>query len=159
MTDQPPRDDDPAAGLVSALAANGFPRMPAAVLMALMTSEDGALTAEQLGERLGASPAAVSGAVRYLETVTMIQRHRRPGSRKFEYELPHHPWFTASIAKNELYGVMARMADDAAGRLGPVAAARMDEMADFFRFVQARLPRVLDEWNAERAADGATSPN
>ena len=154
MSEQP-RDDDPTAGLVSALAANGFPRMPAAVLMAIMASEEGALTAEQLGERIGVSAAAVSGAVRYLETVTMIQRHRRPGSRKFEYELPDHPWFTASIAKNELYGVMARMADDAAGRLGPKATLRMEERADFFRFVQQRLPRVLDEWNAERGAGGA----
>ena len=153
MTDAP-RDEDPTAGLVSALAANGFPRMPAAVLMAIMTSEDGALTAEQLGERIGVSAAAISGAVRYLETVGMVHRHRRAGSRRFEYELPSHPWYTASIEKSELYAVMARMADDASTRVGPNAAARLDEMADFFRFVQRRMPAVLAEWNEHRDAIG-----
>jgi predicted transcriptional regulator len=151
MTDQPPRDDDPTAGLVSALAANGFPRMPAAVLMALMATEDGALTAVQLGERLGVSAAAISGAVRYLETVNMVHRHRRAGSRRFEYELPADAWYTASIAKNELYGLMARMADEAGAQVGPRAAERLDEMAEFFRFVQGRLPEVLVEWNEDRA--------
>lgn len=152
MTDvaSPPPGDDPAAQLVSALAANGFPRMPAAVLMAIMTSEAGSLTAEQLSEQLGVSAASVSGAVRYLETVSMIHRHRRPGTRRFEYELPAHSWYTASMEKNEMYVVMARMADYAAARVGPQARERLEEMAEFYRFLQARLPLVLDEWNAQR---------
>ena len=154
MTDAP----DPAASLVSALSANGFPRMPAAVLMAIMTSEAGSLTAEQLAASLEVSPAAVSGAVRYLETVGMIHRHRRPGTRRFEYELPAHPWYTASIEKNELYVAMARMADDAAGKLGPNARERMEEMADFFRFLQGRLPLVLEEWKAQRLPGNPEEP-
>lgn len=154
MTDAAPRTpgDDPAAQLVSALAANGFPRMPAAVLMAIMTSEAGSLTAEQLSEQLGVSAASVSGAVRYLETVSMIHRHRRPGSRRFEYKLPAHSWYAASMEKNELYVVMARMADYAAERVGPKARQRLEEMAEFYRFLQERLPGLLDEWNDQRGS-------
>jgi len=146
-----PPVDDPRAPLVSAFAANGFPRMPAAVLVALMASEEGYLTAEQLATELGASPAAISGAVRYLGVVNMVTRHRLPGERRYVYELPEHAWYTASLSKNELYVVMARVAESSAKSLGPRGAARMEEMAGFFRFLQARLPAVLDEWTAARA--------
>jgi predicted transcriptional regulator len=142
--------EDPLAPIVSAFAANGFPRMPAAVLVAIMASEDGYLTADQLASELGASAAAISGAVRYLGIVGMVQRHRAPGSRRYVYELPAHAWYTASLSKNDLYVLMAQVAESSATSLGPKGAERMREMADFFRFLQARLPAVLDEWRATR---------
>ena len=122
----------------------------AAVLVAIMASEDGFLTADQLAAQLGASPAAISGAVRYLGVVNMIHRHRVPGSRRYVYELPEHAWYTASLAKNDLYVVMARVAESSVASLGPRGAERMQEMANFFRFLQERLPAVLDEWTARR---------
>lgn len=138
--------DDPRAPLVSVFAAAGFPRMPAAVIVALMASEDGFMTAEQLASELGASPAAISGAVRYLGVINMVARHRLPGDRRFVYELPEHPWYTGSLVKNELYAVMSRVAESTARSLGPKGAARVEEMAEFFRFLQSRIPAVLDEW-------------
>lgn len=139
--------DDPVAQAVSALAANGFPRLPAAVLMTLMTSEEGELTAELLAERTQSSPAAISGAVRYLATIGMVRRHVLPGSRRYVYELPEHPWYTASLGKNDVYEVMISLARKAAGDLGPRGAAQLSEMAEFFEFLKVRLPQVLDEWN------------
>ncbi len=138
--------DDPVAQMVSALAANGFPRMPASVLMTIMVSEEGVLTAEELSEKLGASPAAISGAVRYLSTVGMIHRHRLTGSRRYAYELPAHAWYTASLEKTDLYQVIIRLARRAVPTLGPRGAERVQEMADFFRFLEQRLPQVLQEW-------------
>lgn len=152
MTDAPRSPgDDPAAQLVSALAANGFPRMPASVLMAIMTGEEDSVTAEQLAERLGASPAAISGAVRYLSTVGMIHRHRIPGSRRFAYQLPDDDWYAASFHNGDLYALIVRLAENAARDLGPNGAAKVAEMAEFFRFLQARLPQVLEEWTELRA--------
>ena len=145
--------DDPVAQMVSALAANGFPRMPASVMMAIMVSEEGLLTAEQLAERLGASPAAISGAVRYLSTIGMIHRHRAPGSRRYAYELPDHAWYTASLAKNELYTLFVRLAEKTIPTLGPRGGERVQEMADFFRFLEWRMPALLDEWTQLRKGD------
>ena len=70
--------------LASVFTAAGFPRMAARVLMALMMSPDAALTAAELKDRLGISSGAVSGAVKYLETVGMVRRraHRGPGARR-----------------------------------------------------------------------------
>jgi predicted transcriptional regulator len=149
-------DEDPLAQVVSVFAANGFPRIPASVLVAIMASENGFVTAEQLATRIGVSPAAISGAVRYLETVGMIHRHRMPGSRRFVYELPEYAWYTASLFKNDLYAAIARLAESSAGSLGPNGAARMREMADFFIFLQQQLPQLLEQWDDRRRAESAS---
>jgi len=143
--------DDPVAQMVSALAANGFPRMPASVMMAIMVSEPGILTAEQLAEQLSASPAAISGAVRYLSTVGMVYRHRLPGTRRYGYELPAHAWYSASLEKTDLYELIIRLAETAVPTLGPRGAERVQEMADFFGFLQKRMPQLLAEWTQLRA--------
>ena len=63
------------------LTAAGFPKMPARVLMALTVTETPGLTAAELAARLEASPAAISGAVRYLSTLGIIRRLSQAGSR------------------------------------------------------------------------------
>ncbi len=142
---------DPLALTVSVLADSGFPRLPAAVLMALMAAEEAELTAEALAERTQSSPAAISGAVRYLTTIGMVRRHVLPGTRRYVYLLPEHPWYSVSIGKDELYSHMVGLARRAAAELGPIGADRMLEMADFFEFLQRRLPQVLDEWRELRS--------
>jgi DNA-binding transcriptional regulator GbsR (MarR family) len=153
MTDAArPLGDDPVAQLVSALAANGFPRIPGSVLMCLMVSEAPSLTAEELAGELGVSAAAISGAVRYLSTLGMVHRHRVPGSRKYVYELPANAWYAASIGKNELYDLAIRLSEKAAPELGPRGRERIEEMAAFFRFLKVRLPELLVEWDELKAA-------
>lgn len=60
----------------------GMQRMGARVFACLLASDDGALTSARLAERLRISPAAVSGAVRYLAQVRLVSREREPGSRR-----------------------------------------------------------------------------
>jgi predicted transcriptional regulator len=143
--------DDPLARLVSAFEANGFPRMPASVLIAIMTSEEGVLTAERLSERLQVSPAAISGAVRYLSTVRMVHRHRLPGTRRYAYEVPEHAWYAGSLEQGELYLLLARLAEEATSTVGPRGREQLQEMAAFFRFLERRMPEVLQEWRDQRA--------
>src|ERR1700754_4078599 len=59
----------------------GFPRMAARVLMQLMVSDTGALTAKELSDGLEISPAAVSQSVRYLQHLGLVERSAVPGSR------------------------------------------------------------------------------
>src|SRR6185436_10524901 len=54
----------------------GMPRMPARVFAAILADDGGRLTARELAERLSVSPAAISGAVRYLTQAGMIERGR-----------------------------------------------------------------------------------
>src|SRR4051794_8944516 len=62
------------------LVDGGVPRMPARVFALLLASDDGRLTAAELADELQVSPAAVSGAVRYLLQTGLIERARGPGS-------------------------------------------------------------------------------
>jgi hypothetical protein len=136
----------------AALAAAGFPRMPARVLMALTVTETARLTSEELASTLSASPAAISGAVRYLETVGMLHRHSIPGSRRHLYGLPEHAWYAASSGRDGLYLHLEALSERGSAALPPgsAAAARVDEMRDFYRFMRERMPSLLEEWRAGR---------
>jgi predicted ArsR family transcriptional regulator len=138
------------------LTAAGFPKMPARVLMALMVSEEGGLTAQELAEHLGVSAAAISGAVRYLQTVGIVRRLARSGSRRDRYELPEDAWYTAVTSKSPIYGVLAGLAESAVGAISDpssAARARVDEMARFYRFLDARLPELMEEWETLRKSE------
>lgn len=137
----------------SLLAGAGFPRMPARVLMMLMISETGGLTARELADRLEASAAAISGAVRYLHTLAMVRRVPQAGSRRDRYELPEHSWYTATLSQNRYYEAFASIVPagiTAAGAPNEPTALRLEEMADFYRFLQRRLPELMEEWVSRR---------
>ncbi|MBG0737835.1 MarR family transcriptional regulator [Paeniglutamicibacter antarcticus] len=138
------------------LTSAGLPKMPARVLMALMVSDDGALTAAELAGQLEASPAAVSGAVRYLQSIGILRRVAQSGSRRDRYELPDDPWYTAAASESPVYGALASLADKAVDALADPAspvAHRVREMARFYRFLAARLPELMAEWARIRELD------
>lgn len=134
------------------LTGAGFPRMPSRVLLTLTVSEGG-LTAAQLAERLEVSAAAISGAVRYLQSMAMVRRVSQPGSRRDVYELIDNPWYSAGMNEDRFYGAMISVADgipEAAGGLGTEVGARVVEMVDFLQFIKRRLPELLVEWKESR---------
>lgn len=138
------------------LVAAGFPKMPARAFMALLVSDEGALTAAELQEELGASAAAVSGAVRYLQTVGFAHRVAVAGSRRDRYELPPYVGFSAVTSAGPTYLRLADLSDaagEAASDAGSPAADRLHEMADFYRFVADRIPGLVEEWVAMREAE------
>jgi predicted ArsR family transcriptional regulator len=137
-----------AAGFTAA----GFPKMPARALMALASSEEGRLTAAELSERLGVSAAAVSGAVRYLQTVGYVQRVSKPGSRRNLYALHDDEWYIASIRRSPTYQSLAVLTDATAEALpeGSAARSRVTQMGRFYRFLAERMPAILDDWELVR---------
>jgi hypothetical protein len=142
--------------LAAVFAAAGFPRMPARVLMTLVTAPNARLTTVELRDRLGISAGAVSGAVRYLETVHMVRRLPHEGSRREVYEVPEGAgWYTASLRATAVYdaigGLLPEGIATATANGDAEIAARLDETARFFAFVRARLPALLEEWEAVRA--------
>lgn len=140
------------------LTAAGFPKMPARVLMALLVADDGGLTAAELGESLGVSAAAISGAVRYLRTLGIIHRMPHPGSRRERWEIFDDAWYTALAGKNSVYGTFAETAAQAIDALDDPSSAgarRTNEMVAFFRFIEGKMPELLAEWEALRGGAAA----
>ncbi|MEU0189298.1 MarR family transcriptional regulator [Streptomyces afghaniensis] len=137
-----------AAQLVEA----GLPRMPARVFAALLASDTGTLTSAELGEQLQISPAAVSGAVRYLAQVHMVSREREPGSRRERYRVHSDQWYEALTNRNAIIkrwedalreGVTSLGADSPAGR-------RLAETLAFFEFVETEVEAMMERWRVHR---------
>lgn len=135
------------------LTAAGFPKMPARVLMALTVTEQAGLTAAELADTLAVSAAAISGAVRYLQTIGIIRRVSQSASRRDRYELPAD-WYALLVRNSPIYSALADQADQglaAVGDPGSPATERLRDMAGFYRFLQGRLPQLIGEWEAVRA--------
>jgi DNA-binding transcriptional regulator GbsR (MarR family) len=131
----------------------GFPRMSARVLGTLMVAVEPGLTAGQIGQRLGVSAAAVSGAVRYLVQVGMVAREPVPGSRSDRYRLPDDPWYLAGAAKSGVYKRVADLVQEGVVVVGDETSpsgARLAEMRDFMLFIQDSLVDILDRWERTR---------
>jgi hypothetical protein len=143
------------AGLVEqatdAFAAQGFPRTPAAVLMALMASDEGALEAGELTAALGISPAAVSGAIRYLVQLRFVRVGVVRGTRRHRYALVDEIWYAGSLRQTDRYTQLAALVEAGLpADAGSPGAARFAEMAAFFRFLEQRMPGLFEEWRATR---------
>ena len=157
------RDDDSVARFVERFAAtletSGVPRMPARVFAALLAADSGTLTAAQLAERLEASPAAISGAVRYLAQIGLITRTREPGSRRDRYRVDDDAWYEATLRREHL---LARFEDSAREGVevlgaGTPAGERMSRSRDFFAFLRREMPLLLERWRRERDAPAGSA--
>ncbi|MFC0532248.1 GbsR/MarR family transcriptional regulator [Phytohabitans kaempferiae] len=135
----------------------GFPRMPARVLGALTVADEPGLTAGEIGERLGVSPAAISGAVRYLVQVGLVAREPVPGSRSDRYRLPNQAWYLASQQKGGTYKRIAEVVQEGVDAVGDDASPsgqRLVEMRDFFLFMQDAVGELLAKWDEARQERG-----
>jgi predicted transcriptional regulator len=132
----------------------GVPRMPARVFACLLADEQGRLTARELAARLQVSPAAISGAVRYLLQVNLLSREREPGARTDHYRVDADVWYESIVQREALLqrwedgladGVELIGADSAAGR-------RLDHSRSFFAFLRAEMPLLMERWRAQQTA-------
>jgi DNA-binding transcriptional regulator GbsR (MarR family) len=156
MADAMGRDQEAVAKFVESFAAQlveaGMQRMSARVFAALLSSDEGVMTSAELGEQLKISPAAVSGAVRYLSQVHMVSREREPGSRRERYRVHGDQWYEALTNREAIIrrwegalrdGVSSLGADTPAGR-------RMAETLAFFEFIEGELAEMMERWRTHR---------
>jgi predicted transcriptional regulator len=135
------------------LVAAGFPPMPARVFVALLITDSGRLSAAELAGTLRISPAAVSGAVRYLIQLGMVHKERVPGSRRDYYRLPGTMWDDLLRMQDQVISRWGTLAREGIGLVGPdtAAGARLAEQAAFLEFVSKELSDILDRWQRYRA--------
>ncbi|WP_181957481.1 GbsR/MarR family transcriptional regulator [Streptomyces paludis] len=126
----------------------GMQRTASRVFAALLASDDASLTSAELSERLGISPAAVSGAVRYLTQVGMVSRERDPGTRRDRYRLHTQLWYTTFTQRDAILTRWEHTLRDGVDSLGEdtPAGARMAETAEFFAYVQEELEQMMERW-------------
>ncbi|MEU2780916.1 MULTISPECIES: MarR family transcriptional regulator [Streptomyces] len=150
------RDPQAVSDFVEAFAAQlveaGMQRMAARVFAALLASDAGALTSAELGERLQVSPAAVSGAVRYLSQVHMVSREREPGSRRERYRVHSDQWYEALTNRDAVLRRWERTLRDGVDSLGAdtPGGRRLTETVAFFEYLEGELAALMERWREHR---------
>lgn len=136
----------------SAFVDSGIPRMPARVFACLIAAEGGRLTAAELSDRLKASPAAISGAVRYLTHVKMVSKTREPGSRRDHYVVEHEVFYAALADRDSLVARWIDQIDDGIAAVGPGSepAVRLEEMREFLQFLLSEMAGMLERWDRHK---------
>jgi DNA-binding transcriptional regulator GbsR (MarR family) len=137
------------------LIVAGFPPMPARVFVALLVTDSGRLTAAELGDLLQISPAAVSGAVRYLGGVGLVHKERVPGSRREYYRMPRDVWHQVMLHRDQALTRWATLLKEGMDLVGAdtQAGRRMAGHAGFFEFLAAEMPVIMARWDALGKAD------
>lgn len=134
------------------MVAAGVPRMPARVFSLLLTTDSGRRTAAEIAAELQISPAAVSGAVRYLQQIDLITKEAQPGSRTAHYRVDIDVWHEAIFRRDQIVKRWADQAGQGAELLGPdtPAGERLTETELFFEFVHDEMPAMLKRWRTIR---------
>jgi DNA-binding transcriptional regulator GbsR (MarR family) len=146
--DQPSDVDRFVERFAMLLAEAGLGRMPSRVFGALLVTDDGKLTAGQLAERLKVSPAAISGAVRYLAQVGLIVRRRDPGERRDHYEVTDDMWYEVYANRDTQMKKWAEVMAEGVAAVGADTKAgwRLDMSRRFFEFLRDQLPELMRKW-------------
>lgn len=140
--------------LALVLSTHGMQRMTARVLAALVFTDQSAMTMGEIAEQLQASSGAISGALKMLVAVGVVERVPAPGSRRDHYRLRDDAWAVQYTKQNEaLSGVLAAAeAGIAATEDGTLPRQRITQMHDFYVFLMEEIPAVLDRWHARSDA-------
>jgi hypothetical protein len=140
-------------GFAQVLVDAGMPRIASRIVVALLATDSGRLTAAELAERLHASPAAISGGVRYLVQVDLASRTRAPGSRRDHVRVHDAAWYRVITQRDQLMSAWTASLRCGATVLGAdsPAGARLAESVEFFEFLQDELQRIPERWAKRRA--------
>lgn len=135
------------------LSESGMPRMPARVFAFVLADDADRYTAKELAAGLRVSPAAISGAVRYLVQTGMLGKEREPGARTDTYRIYDDDIWSAIFAQQgRAFGYWdTAMAEglellprDSAG------ARRLHETRAFMLYMQRELDEVMKRWPEHR---------
>ncbi|WP_031172714.1 GbsR/MarR family transcriptional regulator [Streptosporangium roseum] len=137
--------------LALTLTEGGMQRMAARTLAVFLFTDQPSVTAGELADRLEASAGAVSGAIKSLLTVGLIERLPAPGSRREHYRLRDDAWATLFTSQNTVIQAMlqAAAAGIAATDEGDPAHRRLARMHAFYEFLLGEIPSLLDRWHQQ----------
>lgn len=135
------------------LETMGLPRMPARVFAFILADDQSVYTAAELAQGLDVSPAAISGAVRYLSDTHLVVRARNPAGRGDLFRVRDGDiWSTIQTARLPVLDVLIESVQEAVDLLpeGSTGRERVEETRDYFKFVQEDTRRLDQRWREWR---------
>lgn len=128
------------------LMRQGVPRMMARVLTCLLIADSGSVTAAELVQRLGVSPATVSKSISSLESQGLIARVRDEGRRE-RYFVDGDVWYESTLAGARGMAQVAEVARQGVTVLGhdTPAGSRLENMARFSDHISESIFRAAEQ--------------
>ncbi|MGR6918398.1 GbsR/MarR family transcriptional regulator [[Actinomadura] parvosata] len=132
----------------------GMPRMAARVYAALLVTDSGRLSAAELAEQLEVGASAISGAVKYLVQVRLVERGREPGTRHDYCRIHEHTWSHFISQSDPMLVRVQDGAGEGTAILGPdtPAGQRLEETRRFFAFMREEIRQSMAKWSRLQAA-------
>lgn len=131
----------------------GMPRMASRVFAYALADDADHYTAADFATGLQVSPAAVSGAVRYLLDTRLLVREREPGVRADVYRVHSDDvWSAIMSARLPMLEMWEQAVADAADLVGPDhrGGRRLRETQEYFRFTRGETAGLIERWQAHR---------
>lgn len=142
------RPSHAAERLALMLTENGMQRMTARVLATLLFTDRTTLTMADLADELKASSGAMSGSLRSLVAVGLVERVPAAGDRREHYRLRDNAWAVLFTAQNDTLTAMRAAADEGLEDVPRTSPAhhRLTQMRGFYAFLAEEMPAVLQRW-------------
>lgn len=137
--------------LALVLSSHGMQKMPARVLATLLFTDQPSVTMAELADTLQASAGSISGSLKMLTSVGLAERVPAPASRREHFRLRDDAWAVLFTSQNETIAAMQAAADTGIAATDHTSPAhhRLAQMRDFYTFLMAELPAVLDRWRQQ----------
>jgi DNA-binding transcriptional regulator GbsR (MarR family) len=147
---------DYAEQFAEAMVETGLPRMASRVLAHLYTADAPSLTAADLVRELKVSPASISKAISYLESLDLARREPDPAGRHEHYLIAEDIWIQAWRTSARANANWAGTARKGAELLDPATPAgeRLERMSQFFQQLSDDMSGIGPD--PEVAEDSAT---
>ena len=105
------------------------------------------------------SPAAISGAVRYLIQVGLVVQQRDPGERRDHYEVTDDLWYEAYANRDKQMEEWAQLMAEGVAAVGAdtKAGRRLETSSQFFEFLREQMPELMAKWREYQEHTGSVA--
>lgn len=145
--------------LIDALAtlheSSGLSPVAGRIMGVLLISREAELSSDELAEQAEASKGTISTQTQFLVERGLVDRFRKPGSRRTWYRLRPNAWLELLERQAQSTAMVVGLADAAIAEQadrGEVSAA-LREYRKLNRFFAERIPALIEAWHDYR--DGA----
>ncbi|NUR06908.1 MAG: MarR family transcriptional regulator [Nocardioidaceae bacterium] len=135
------------------LTEAGMPPMASRVFAYALADDSDRYTAAELAAGLRVSPAAISGAVRYLLDTRLLFKEREPGRRADIYRVyDDDVWSAIMLARLPMLEMWEQAVAEAADLVGPDhrGGRRLRETQEYFRFTREETRAMVERWREHR---------
>lgn len=136
------------------MQSSGMPGLTGHVFALLLADPDARMTAQEIGDALHVSAAAVSTATNYLNTIGLTRKIREPGSRRVVHALIADDWYAVMLGRNNvMQATLSLLREGVAAAGGPATDAghRLWLNAEMFAHLAEALTAGLNGWERRKA--------